>query len=298
MIRYQIFENDVTTAGGIVQRHTGGGKSFIWHNRLASNIGDKVNCPACGSIGVIQAAGMRRPFDNHKDIPALDGDLCICKCNPPPVLKNSQTSFMQNVSGGIVINIPKSPLNVSAPSLQQNLNNSFTDNRTFENYYIERNKTDYVKFLTFLKPYETDKFGRRGVGVAIQVFSGACEFIVNYIAKDKKLFVTVSYVPPVVKHEANQIIPFATLRLYKENNRQFKLLSTHTLKSDNGVWNTERGKEPVGFCNVILPEPDLSLLKVELEMGYKLIFDGGVLLPSPSFVKYSFTLNSAAREVR
>ena len=25
MIRYQIFENDVTTAGGIVQRHTGGG---------------------------------------------------------------------------------------------------------------------------------------------------------------------------------------------------------------------------------------------------------------------------------
>lgn len=297
MIRYQIFENDVTTAGGIVQRHTGSGQTFIWHGRLASNVGDKIKCSKCGSVGYIEAAGMRRPFDNMKQIPALNDDLCICKCNPPPLLKNSQTTFKHNVAGGIVINVPKNPLNFGVPSLQQNLNNSFTDNRKFENYYIERNKTDYVKLLALLKPYETDKFGRRGGGVAVQVLSGACEFIVTYIIKDKKLFVTVSYVPPVVKHEANKIIPFATLRLYKENNRQFELLGTHKLKSDNGIWNTERGKEPVGFVNITLPEPDLSPLKVELEMGYKLIFDGGTLLPSPSFVKYSFTFNSAAREI-
>ncbi|MFC6052722.1 hypothetical protein A6M14_07750 [Acinetobacter sp. Ac_877] len=297
MIRYQIFENDKTTVGGIVQRHTGGGKSFIWHGRLASNIGDKVNCPACGSTGIIQAAGMRRPFDNHKDIPALDGDLCICKCSPPPVLKNSQTTFKHNVTGGIVINIPKNPLNVSVPSLQQNLNNSFTDNRKFENYYTERNKTEYVKFYCGIMPYDQDKFGRSGGGVTVQVISGVCEFIVTYIVKDKKLFVTVSYVPPVVKHEANKIIPSATLRLYKENNRQFELLGTHKLKSDSGIWNTERGKEPVGFVNITLPKPDLSLLKVELDMGYQLVFDGGTVFPSPSFVKHSFTFNSAAREV-
>ena len=136
MIRYQIFENDVTTAGGIVQRHTGSGQTFIWHGRLASNLGDKINCPACGSIGFIAPKGMRRPFDNMKQAPALNGDLCICKCNPPPVLKNSQTSFMQNVSGGIVINVPKNPLNFSAPSLQQNLNNSLMDDRDQdESYY-------------------------------------------------------------------------------------------------------------------------------------------------------------------
>ncbi|MBP8064586.1 MAG: PAAR domain-containing protein [Acinetobacter sp.] len=173
MIRYQIFENDVTTAGGIVQRHTGGGKSFVWHNRLASNIGDKIKCPKCGSVGYIEAAGMRRPFDNHKDIPALDGDLCICKCNPPPVLKNSQKTFIHNVAGGIVINIPKNPLNVSAPSLQQNLNNSLVDDRDQGNSYYkwwwgkllsrkpetiaqEKNSFD-TNFYAFHKEYTSSK---------------------------------------------------------------------------------------------------------------------------------------------
>jgi hypothetical protein len=136
MIRYQIFENDVTTAGGIVQPHTGGGKSFIWHNRLASNIGDKIKCPACGSVGYIEATGMRRPFDNHKDIPALDGDLCICKCNPPPVLKHSQTSFRHNVAGGIIINNVINPLTFNIPNTQQNLNNNLVDDKDQdESYY-------------------------------------------------------------------------------------------------------------------------------------------------------------------
>ena len=295
MIRYQIFENDVTTAGGIVQRHTGSGQTFIWHGRLASNLGDKINCPACGSIGYIQPKGMRRPVDNMKQAPALNGDLCICKCNPPPELKHSQDTCRQNVSGGVVINIPKNPLNVSAPSLQQNLNNSFTDNRKFENYYIERNKTNYVKFFNGLPLYNPDK---RGIaGALIQVVSGTCEFIVTYILKDKKLFVTVSYIPPVLKHDA-KIYPDATLRLYKENNRNFELLSTHKLKSEEGIWNTERGKEPVGFVNITLPEPDLSLLKVELQMGYEAKLDGGSIYPNPRFVKHSFTLNSAAREIK
>ena len=102
MIRYQIFENDVTTVGGVIQKHTKGASTFIWHGRLASNVGDKINCAACGSVGYIQAAGMRRPFNNMNHVPTLDGDLCICKCDPPPKLKNSQTTCNQNVEGGII----------------------------------------------------------------------------------------------------------------------------------------------------------------------------------------------------
>ena len=136
MIRYQILEGDTTTAGGVVQRHTGSGQTLIWHNRLASNLGDKVNCSACGSVGYIAPKGMRRPVDNMKQAPALNGDLCICKCNPPPELKNSQTTFTQNVSGGIVINIPINPLNFNIPNTQQNLNNSLVDDKDQdESYY-------------------------------------------------------------------------------------------------------------------------------------------------------------------
>jgi hypothetical protein len=99
MRRYNIVEGDVTTVGGVVQRHTGNGKGFIWHGKIASHIGDKVICPACGSVGVIEALGPRLSFDNHKYIPALHGDLCICKCSPPPVLVHSQELMYQNVSG-------------------------------------------------------------------------------------------------------------------------------------------------------------------------------------------------------
>ena len=45
-------------------------------------------------------------------------------------------TLKHNVAGGIVINIPKNPLNVSAPGLQQNLNNSLVDDRDQdESYY-------------------------------------------------------------------------------------------------------------------------------------------------------------------
>ena len=87
------------------------------------------------------------------------------------------------------------------------------------------------------------------------------------------------------------------MRLFKEKNRKFELLKTQELKNVNGIWNTEKGKEPVGFFNINLPEPDLLLLKVELDLGYILKFDGGTVAPIPSYKTHTFTLNSAAREV-
>ncbi|BFM36643.1 PAAR domain-containing protein [Acinetobacter towneri] len=222
-------------------------------------MGDKLSCGA-----IIQ------PQQSH-----VVGDSSSASCH---VVSNPQASQDQLVNA------------------QQNLINHSANKRQYENYYIECNKTDYVKFKTGIPPYDEDNKGL--LGTILQIVSGTCDFFVTYILKDKNLFITVSYLPPVVKHEANKIIPYATLRLYKEKNRKSELLIRQELKSDGGVWSTERGKEPVGFCNVALPDPDLLPLKVELDLGYVLMFNGGTVTPIPSFTTYTFTLNSAAREVR
>lgn len=147
-----------------------------------------------------------------------------------------------------------------------------------------------------MPPYDDDK--KSLIGTAMQVISGGCDFIVHYILKDRDLFITVSYIPPVAARDANKIFPFADLHLYKESNRDFELLSKQRLKIEGGVWNTDRGKEPVGFCSITLPKPDLALLKIKLNLGYSLEFDGGVVFPIPSSISHTFTLNSAAREIK
>lgn len=49
-------------------------------------IGGQVKCDACGSIGtIIKTGGPRRP--NFMGQIALDGDACLCKCSPPPLIK-------------------------------------------------------------------------------------------------------------------------------------------------------------------------------------------------------------------
>ena len=126
MRRYYILEGDKTTVDGIVQKHTGAGSTFSWHGRTQSHIGDKVACPACKSVGEITATGARHPFDNHGHTPALNDDICICKCSPPPKLVHSQTSFFQEVEE---VSSRVLPINTSAlfNNLQQNLTNSLTE---------------------------------------------------------------------------------------------------------------------------------------------------------------------------
>jgi hypothetical protein len=56
---------------------------------------DEVDCPACGSVGIIQVV-MPRLHDafNGRQY-ALSDDLCICKCKPPPKLIADQTFKFQ-----------------------------------------------------------------------------------------------------------------------------------------------------------------------------------------------------------
>ena len=269
--------------------------------------------------GLIPATQARDSQMNNAFVRAGDGHLCpkckvwstIIKSHDHVIIDGKPVAYVgdkltcgatiQPQQTHVVGDSGRASSFTAAPLFQpinssQNLTNSFNSKEKYENYYVERNKTDYVKFKTGIPPYDEDKKGL--FGVIAQVVSGACDFIITYIVKNKELFTTVSYVPPTVKHDASKIIPYATLRLYKEKNRKFELLKTQQLKLDDGVWNTEKGREPVGFCNISLPEPDLSLLKVELDLGYVLKFDGGTVRPIPSFVTHTFTLNSFARKVK
>lgn len=94
MKRYHITLGATTTAGGKVI----GASAFMSINgaRMALE-GDKVSCPACNADGIIQLDGPRvsERFNNRQV--ALSGDLCMCKCKPPPKLVNTQTCKYQMV---------------------------------------------------------------------------------------------------------------------------------------------------------------------------------------------------------
>ena len=86
--RYHIRSGAKTTAGGTVRA------SITWYKLdgvpLACE-GDRVDCPACGTEGLIQCVRPRLPDHLNGKQFALSEDLCICNCNPPPKLIADQT---------------------------------------------------------------------------------------------------------------------------------------------------------------------------------------------------------------
>ncbi|MBP7564692.1 MAG: PAAR domain-containing protein [Burkholderiaceae bacterium] len=90
MTRSWIRQGDSTTSQGVVLT----GLATMTHDGLPMAFeGDSVSCPACKSTGVIQCVGERIPFKGpHGREAALEGDLCICRCTPPPRLVAGQRS--------------------------------------------------------------------------------------------------------------------------------------------------------------------------------------------------------------
>lgn len=91
--RSYIILGDMTTAGGVVIQgepvYTANGKPLAYHEA-------KVYCHACKTEGYIRNIGPSRPMMLMGKQVALENDLCICKCNPPPQLIASQSSaFME-----------------------------------------------------------------------------------------------------------------------------------------------------------------------------------------------------------
>jgi uncharacterized Zn-binding protein involved in type VI secretion len=80
---------DKSTNGGVVIE---GIDNWTHHGTPMTFIGAKVRCNGCKSEGVIGWKGPHRTATMMGTQQALDGDICICKCTPPPVMLASQDS--------------------------------------------------------------------------------------------------------------------------------------------------------------------------------------------------------------
>ncbi|MFJ4132514.1 S-type pyocin domain-containing protein [Pseudomonas cyclaminis] len=83
MRRYNIMTGAKTTVGGEV---ISGMERTSFNGQMIAREGDRVACPACGTEGFIALAGPHLHEEWGGKQAALEGDLCICKCDPPPEL--------------------------------------------------------------------------------------------------------------------------------------------------------------------------------------------------------------------
>ena len=89
--RSLLLKGDVSSAGGVV---LDGEETSKHYDTPLTYIGARVHCPACKSEGVIAARGPRWPHSIVGKEQALEGDICVCKCQPFPVMVASQfTSY-------------------------------------------------------------------------------------------------------------------------------------------------------------------------------------------------------------
>ncbi len=89
--RYNLVQGDKTTSNGIVVGATDGRMTQMGVPLALE--GDAVWCPACKTTGHILCVGPRHLNSYHGRKDALDGDLCICRCDPPPRLIHSMTGM-------------------------------------------------------------------------------------------------------------------------------------------------------------------------------------------------------------
>ncbi|MDY7530678.1 S-type pyocin domain-containing protein [Pseudomonas sp. Bout1] len=94
MRRYNITDGAKTTAHGVVKAGLDGAEI---EGKLIAREGDRVACPTCKSLGVIECIGPRLVQTWEGRQTALDGDLCRCKCSPPPTLIANQSLMYQSL---------------------------------------------------------------------------------------------------------------------------------------------------------------------------------------------------------
>jgi uncharacterized Zn-binding protein involved in type VI secretion len=92
--RYLILLDANTTAGGTVTTAT----SFMSYDAVPYALeGDLVNCPACGKRGTIKCVPPRLHASCDGKQYALEHDLCLCACSPPPRLIANQHHNCQTI---------------------------------------------------------------------------------------------------------------------------------------------------------------------------------------------------------
>jgi uncharacterized Zn-binding protein involved in type VI secretion len=97
MTRYYIVVGDKTTVGGEV---INGSPTQTLHGKERAINTSSIVCPACKSVGKLQVDFRRPDTSSEGEVFALNGDLCICGCNPPPTLLASQSTHRYSSVGG------------------------------------------------------------------------------------------------------------------------------------------------------------------------------------------------------
>ncbi|WP_019450332.1 PAAR domain-containing protein [Cupriavidus sp. BIS7] len=87
MIRCNLVKGDKSATGG--QALEGIALCTIKGKEMAF-LGAEVYCPACKTTGEIVGVGPRHPNNLMGKQQALEDDICVCRCNPPPVMIASQ----------------------------------------------------------------------------------------------------------------------------------------------------------------------------------------------------------------
>lgn len=87
MSRRFILKGDTTDRNGVVED---GIEGSSFQGRPLAYLGAAVQCPACGTEGVIISDGSPRSMIVRGKTVALENDLCQCKCDPLPKLIASQ----------------------------------------------------------------------------------------------------------------------------------------------------------------------------------------------------------------
>jgi len=266
-----------TTGGGQV---ISGNSMFLIDGIAVACVGDKATCPTHKVVATIVSGDPCMQIFGKAAARVNDSLSCGCKLLP------QQNLVVQDNGGGAPSSAAKSS---PAPmSQKQPTTDSFVKDE-YENYYIENKKTEIVEFKNLLLPYDQDKASV--FGIMMQAMSGACSFEVSYKIEKRKLFVSATLIPPSLKNDA-KLFTSGTLRLFKKDQQ---IGGPIMLKVGPGFWNTENDRQPVGSCEITLPEPDLQPIKVKLEMGFEGQFDNGKVVPNPPYKTYTFTITSASR---
>ncbi|MBN3790635.1 PAAR domain-containing protein [Burkholderia sp. Ac-20353] len=83
---------DKSSAGGTV---IDGIPTCTHHGGELTYLGARVACPSCKSMGQIVPKGPRLPYSLMGKEVALEGDVCSCRCYPPPTMIASQSTMFQ-----------------------------------------------------------------------------------------------------------------------------------------------------------------------------------------------------------
>jgi uncharacterized Zn-binding protein involved in type VI secretion len=108
MRRYYLKKDDQSSAGGVVLE---GEETCMHYGTAMTYLGAKVYCHTCKTVGLIVGQGPRLSDTMMGKEAALDGDVCICKCDPPPVMIASQNDSFQELDSPAL-----NPLHTAAQS--------------------------------------------------------------------------------------------------------------------------------------------------------------------------------------